>query len=484
MFHRARKVAGRFVVTSLEGEWIVLEPDEYQALSRNEVAPESELGERLAKKNLLASRYDASAATRALARRKRFLHHGPNLHILVVTLRCNQTCVYCHASRAKADEVGTDMTPEIARRAVDLALSTTSPAVTLELQGGEPLLAFPVIVEAVEHAIARSGELGKRLDVTLVTNLSAMDDAKLEWLLDHRVQICTSVDGPADLHDRQRKLPGASAYSKAAYWIRRINDAYQARGLDPSVYRVEALLTTTRETLPRWKDVIDTYAGLGCRALFLRPVDPFGFGARAGARVGYDVAEFLDFYRSAVREMIRLNLEGVEILERFASIFLSKILHSDDPNYLDIRSPCGAGIGQVAYGYDGGIFTCDEGRMLHEDGDDTFLIGRVGESKYRDLMGHKTVRALAIASNLDGQPSCSSCAYLPYCGVCPVHNHRTQGSIFGRMPESRWCAVHMGIQDFLFELLATAEPEVLRVLERWTEGRPRDHFVHSPQPPT
>jgi uncharacterized protein len=28
---------------------------------------------------------------------------GPNLHIFVVTLRCNETCVYCHASRADMD---------------------------------------------------------------------------------------------------------------------------------------------------------------------------------------------------------------------------------------------------------------------------------------------------------------------------------------------------------------------------------------------
>jgi len=92
-------------------------------------------------------------------------------------------------------------------------------------------------------------------------------------------------------------------------------------------------------------------------------------------------------------------------------------------------------------------------------------------------MGHDTVRAMAIASNLDAQPDCASCAYQPYCGVCPVHNHRTQGSIFGRMRESRWCAVHKGIQDYLFEKIADADPDVMGVLERWTTARPRTHFV-------
>ena len=88
--------------------------------------------------------------------------------------------------------------------------------------------------------------------------------------------------------------------------------------------------------------------------------------------------------------------------------------------------------------------------MLHEMGDSTFLLGDMSTS-YRQLMGHETVRALAIASNLDAQPDCVNCAYNPYCGVCPVHNHKTQGSIFGRMRESTLCAVHKGIQDYLFE---------------------------------
>ena len=191
------------------------------------------------------------------------------------------------------------------------------------------------------------------------------------------------------------------------------------------------MLTTTRDTLPKWKEVVDTYVGLGCRALFLRPVDPFGFADMTGGRVEYPRSEYMAFYRSAVDYMLELNAKGVQVLERFAAIFLTKILGGEDPNFLDIRSPCGAGIGQVAYNYDGKIFTCDEGRMLHEMGDSTFLLGEVGKTSYREVMGHETVRALAIASNLEAQPDCVNCTYQAYCGVCPVHNHKTQGSIHG-----------------------------------------------------
>jgi uncharacterized protein len=482
-FFRFREVAGKMVLTNYEGSWIVLEPDEFRAFAAGNVEPSSELYGRLRERNFVRDEYDVQRAAQMLRRRKGFVHWGPNLHLLVVTLRCNETCVYCHASRADMDATHTDMTPEIAEKAVDLALQSTNPSITIEFQGGEPLVAFPVVQHAIEYALERNRRAGKELEFTMVSNLGLMDETKLRWLLDHKVQICTSIDGPKALHDKQRKLtagrrlPQASAYEEATGWIRRINDAYAEMALDPTLYHVEALLTTTRETLTMPREVIDTYVDLGCRALFLRPVDPFGFAERTRRVVEYPRSAYLQFYREAVDYMIELNKQGVEILERYAAIFLTKILSGEDPNFLDIRSPGGAGIGQLAYNYDGKIFSSDEGRMLYEMGDDTFLIGDVRSSRYRDVVGHPTIRAMSLASNLDGQPDCVNCAYQPYCGTQPEHNHKTLGSMFGRMRESTMCAVHKGIQDYLFEKLGTADSATLDVLSRWTTIRPRDHFL-------
>ena len=312
----------------------------------------------------------------------------------------------------------------------------------------------------------------------MVSNLALMTDEKLDYLLDNRVQICTSIDGPKDLHDKQRKLPTLSSYDAATDWIRTINQAYVDRGLDPSLYHVEALLTTTKAALDRPKEIVDTYAALGCRALFLRPIDPFGFAGKTKKTVEYPRREYLEFYANATNYILELNAQGVQMIERYAAIFLTKILRGEDPNFLDIRSPAGAGIGQLAYSYDGNVYSCDEGRMLAASGDDTFLLGNVHESKYRDIVGHDTVRAMVIASNLDTQPDCVSCTYNPYCGIQTTHNHKTQGSIFGRMRESNICAVHKGIQDYLFNKLADGEPKVLEAFDRWTTIRAREHFLH------
>ncbi len=198
-FSRFRKVGDRYVVTSIDGSYALLDEAEWARYRAGDVAPDSSLYARLSAANLWRSTVDVALAKTRRAQRKAFLRYGPNLHILIVTLRCNETCVYCHASRAGMDAVQTDMAPETAERAIDIALSSTSPGITLEFQGGEPLAHFSLVKHAIEYALARNRTAGKTLDFTLVSNLSLMDDEKLAYLLDHRVQICTSVDGPADL---------------------------------------------------------------------------------------------------------------------------------------------------------------------------------------------------------------------------------------------------------------------------------------------
>lgn len=476
-FFRFRQVGEKTLITNQEGSFALLSREEWQQFATGTVAKGSPLHAKLKDGNFLRAEFDQNKAAQRLQRRKRFVGSGPNLHVMVVTLRCNETCVYCHASRATMDAVHTDMTPEIAEKSVDLALQTTNPWVTIEFQGGEPLVNFSVVKHIIEYALEKNKTIGKTLEFTMVTNLSLMDEEKLKFLLQNKVQICTSIDGPEHLHDKQRRLPGLSAHKAATHWIKRINEAYGEMGLDTNLYHVEALMTTTKETLKYPKEVVDTYVSLGCRALFLRPLDPFGWSEKTGYRTEYPRSEYMKFYRTAVEYMIELNKSGTQILERFASIFLTKILSGEDPNFLDIRSPGGAGLGQIAYSYDGKIFTCDEGRMLHESGDDTFLIGDVRTSTYRDIVGHETVRAVTIASILDGQPDCVNCTYVPYCGIPPVHAHKSQGSIFGHMRESTLCAVHKGIQDFLFEKMGEGDAGTLDVFQKWTTIRNRDHFL-------
>lgn len=479
MFRFKRFASGKVLLTNDSGAWVFVTSDEFEQFVAGTLPEDSESWRRLAERNFIRAKFNVEAEADAYRRRYRYLTQGPILHILVTTLQCNHTCVYCHASREKVGTAGVDMTQETADVVLDRVFKTTAPALTIEFQGGEPLLNWPVVQHVIESGVQRATETGKKVEFALVTNLTLMDEAKFQYLLDHRVQISTSLDGPAHVHNKNRPVTGCNSFDETVAWIKRINAAYLERGLDPHTYHVEALLTVSRYSLKYWKEIVDTYIELGFKTINLRPLNPFGFAKATSSRIGYSVEEYLEFYLSALQYILQLNKQGTEILERQTALFLTKILGREDPNFLDLRSPCGAGVGQIAYNYDGAVFTCDEGRMVHQMGDDAFLIGDVREMDYRDIVQSDVVKATLIASEVDGLPSTVSDAYRPYIGVCPVYNYSQQGSLAGNMRTNDRLRIDAGILDFLFTQLAEGDIITLDVLGKWALRKERDwYFEH------
>jgi len=108
-----------------------------------------------------------------------FLFGGPSLHIIVVTLRCNHKCVYCHASAQDMDRKELDMDEETAKLVVDRIFETTSPFVAIEFQGGEPLVNWPIVEFIIEYAQKKNKTAKKDLELRLVSNFVLMTEAKI-----------------------------------------------------------------------------------------------------------------------------------------------------------------------------------------------------------------------------------------------------------------------------------------------------------------
>lgn len=462
---RFRQLGERYLITNDFGRHRFLTEEELRAFVGGKLEP-GPLVEDLASDGFLRGRMEFDALVERWRRRQAFLFQGPTLHVVVVTLRCNHRCLYCHASSVPMKDSSTDMTEETARKVVDRIFETTSGAVTIEFQGGEPLANWPIVKFVVEYARRKNETAGKSLWLNLVSNMSLMDDEKLDWLFERGVNFCTSLDGPADLHDKNRPFAGGASQAVTAKWWKKIRGKTAGR-----VFRIDALLTTTRLTLERGKDVVDEYLRLGARGVFLRPLNPFGMARATWSRIGYTAEEFLAFYEKTLDYILEVN-KTRPFFEQQARLFLAKIMTDDDPNFLDLRSPCGAGIGQVAYNYDGRIYTCDEGRMLSRMGDESFSIGEAGQGSYAEQAGHPVVKALAVASCLDNQPSCSECAYKLYCGVCPIQCYSEQGDIMGRMPSNTRCKINKGVLDILFRRLD--EPGNRKIFARWLKRRDPD----------
>ncbi len=474
---RYRQVADAWLISNDFGGHIFVDNDAFERLQNGTLQTDEPTWAALQAQDFVVADLRRKELSDELKHKRHFLFSGPNLHIFVVTLRCNHTCQYCHASRAPMNRIDTDMSVETAERSVDFAFESPSPGLTIEFQGGEPLANWEVVQHIIEYSLQKNALARKSVMFALVTNLSLMDQEKLDYLIDRRVQICTSLDGPADVHDAVRLWSEGSSHATVTGWMNRINQRYTTLGLEENLYKVEALPTVTRPLLAQAERLIDHYAELGCRSIFLRHLDPFGWAATTKAKLGYSMAEFLEFYQRAYFRVIELNRNGTDFVERTAALMVSKILGRQEPNFLDLRSPCGAGIGQIAYNYDGRLFTCDEGRMIDRNGDDTFCLGHVDESQYRETISGPSVRAMVLASTLEGQPHCASCVYKPWCGVCPVHNYSEQGSLHGRMADSTWCQKYMGLFDFLMSRVRLGDEFERGVLQRWATPRSQEHFL-------
>lgn len=454
---------GEILITNDFGDYAFLSKDEFSHLVSGSVHRDSELYTLLSQRGFVTDDNPSVFINERigdLRNMKGYLFSSTALHIFAITNQCNQNCVYCQA-KAPGSTLDGVMSKEIGKRAIEVAMQSPSHHLTFEFQGGEPLLNFDIILEMIRYSKELNQEFKKKLEYTIVTNLIALTDEKLQALIDNDVSICTSLDGCEVVHNHNRKLrSGDGTYDRVKKAIQRIRAAGR---------QVGAIETTTRFSLNYPIEIVDEYVNTGLGGIFLRPLTPLGFAKSFWEKVGYSAEEFIDFYRTAFMHILEINMGGTHFPELHATYFLRKILHGDADNYMELRSPCGAGIGQMSYYYNGNVYTCDEGRMMGEAGDNTFLLGNVLNNSYDELVGKKTCRATCAASVVESLPKCCDCAYHPYCGVCPVVAYSSNGDIFPRGPFDFRCKVYKGILDILFELLQKDDPKVMDTLHSWIE---------------
>jgi His-Xaa-Ser system radical SAM maturase HxsB len=450
------------LVTSEVGEYEFLSEAEFQAVASGTLDPTSATYDDLQAKHFLVEG-DPSTVVRLLAAKyrtkKSFLRYGPSLHIFVVSLRCDHSCHYCQVSRRSLDRSRFDMSGETALAAVDRLFESPSPNLTIEFQGGEPLLAFDRIRQITAAIIERNRTEHRAITFTMTSTLHFLTDEMLAFFQQYSFHISTSLDGPEWLHNDNRPNPTRDSYQRTVAALKR---ARQVLGID----RVAALTTLTRRSLEYSEAIIDTYVTLGFRSIFLRPLSPYGFAVRSEHRISYGMDDFLSFYRRALAYILKRNHEGTTIDEVYTAVLLTHILTPFPTGYVDLRSPTGSGLGVMVYNYDGSVYASDEGRMLAEMGDTTFRLGSVYDD-YATLMQSEAMSLLLATGVAEVLPGCSDCAFLPYCGADPVFALAHQGDPVGHRPTSDHCRKQTGLFHILFEYLAEGDPEIIRTFLGW-----------------
>ncbi len=447
-----------FLITNDMGKYAFVSPKTLISMIDNQEI-EPEIYENLKERFFVYDEHEALVTERAkyfVRESKSYLFSATALHIFVLTNICNMSCIYCQA-KDDTSIVYKTMSKKTAEKCVDVALESPARFLSFEFQGGEPLANFEVLKHIVLYTEQHMG--GKRISFNLVSNLTLLTSDILKFLIEHNVGISTSLDGNKEIHDKNRRFTnGGGTYDVVTRKIKEIQERN---------FNVGAIQTTTRYSLDKYKEIIDEYVKCKQTSIFLRPLTRLGTAARVWDEIGYTAEEFVTFYENSLRYILELNKQGINICENHAVIFLKKILLGVSENYMELRSPCGAAIGQAAYFYDGNVFTCDEGRMLYEMGSDDFKLGNVYENSYDDLMQSPVCKAVCVSSCLESQLKCCDCVYQPYCGTCPVINLAQEKDLFFKNHQAFRCKVYGGMLDVIFSILHDNIEDDIKIFNKW-----------------
>jgi uncharacterized protein len=130
---------------------------------------------------------------------------------LQITQQCNFRCQYCcysddyenrHHSNRK-------MSFETAKKGIDFLISHSGETTRIDIgfYGGEPLLEFDFIKQCIQYGKAQAE--GKKLSFSITTNGSLINEKTIDYLVQQEVSLTISLDGPREIHDKNRKFAGS-----------------------------------------------------------------------------------------------------------------------------------------------------------------------------------------------------------------------------------------------------------------------------------
>ena len=401
-------IKDKYLVSNLFGSWDFLGKDEFRKLSNYSIDRNSSLFSRLHEKGILADEKNFDELIASYKRLNNNLFNDTSHHVAVITTRDNLA-----EDKNRSDTLKeTDMNHEVALRVLKYLFDVNTPSVTLELQGGEPLLNWEILAFLVEHA-HKFNKGNKILRIILTTNFSLLNDKKMKFLSGFNVDILLSLDCSDD-------------HKTIVDHVLKFKKAYKNK--------ITLLPILNRDTFKYFKEIIDKCHEWGIHEVDFRPANKINCVSGNGEEHSYSSEDYCRFYINSMNYILEKNKKGFDISETTAKAILKKLLNKEDAGCAELMSPCGAGRSMIVTMPNGDVYPCNEAKKA---GQEMFKLGNLLKENYSDLIKKDSLLHLleASSSNLWDYNS----AFSPWIGTCPVVDYSTERNV---IPKIRCSFLH------------------------------------------
>jgi uncharacterized protein len=387
------------------GEWFVAKIEAAPLLQRLALGISQEhlselthgevrLIERLAQEGFLSgSRKPASVSNAGSSRDK------VTLVIIESSSYCNLACSYCFEDvPTKGKKMSFDTADAIVESIKKLHLADTF---VVEFNGGESFMNLPVMERIVDQVNA--SDLPKKHNVSygVTTNLTVLKQEVIDFLKKHSFSVSVSLDGVQEDHDRHRFF--ASGVGSHKYVLSNM-EVLKNNGVEfstISVISVPGQLTRAYNFLKRQRI---PYVSFAIR--------------RHSERLALDKVD----YEEIAEELVDVFADSLEAFkaQQFApkvmdaSVLIKNLISPIDPEYMCLRTPCGAGTNMITYDTSGDIYACQD--LIKEP---VFKICHASDDNPRKRIDDNSVVQRLRERKPGGNRGCEDCDFQMFCqGGC------------------------------------------------------------------
>jgi uncharacterized protein len=334
--------------------------------------------------------------------------------VLQPTPFCNMDCRYCYLPDRSDRRV---MPPETAVRAVECVFESglAHSEVEVRWHAGEPLVVGTEYYRDVIGRLRGVVPSGARLRHTLQTNGTLIDADWCRLFRDEGIEVGLSIDGPADLHDRNRRTRSGRPTHRATL---RAADLLRAHGLPFSVIAV-----LTIDALDRADELYEFFAGLGPTQVGFNVEEAEGLNEKSSL----DVPSAAERLRKFLERFFALSRDGRVRCREFEEM-RGAILSGAGPrlNYMTVPGAI------LCVGRDGDVtgFSPELQGHLHP-AYGSFTFGNVHRDSLAEMLQSPTFLRMYADIQLGVRACRSECGYFVLCGGGAPSNKLGENGSFG-----------------------------------------------------